>query len=96
MITSLSKKSEVLTSEQNGLLELVKLEATSWCAEEDEGEVDGGREDGIGGGLKGRGGGGGGRDTKEGIREFLPVDCTTLPNGSEVKELEVGGGGGGG
>lgn len=93
MITSLSKKSEVLTSEQNGLLELVKLEAASCCAEEDEGEVDGGRVDGIGGGLKGRGGGGG-RDTKEGIREFLPVDCTTLPNGSEVKELEVGGGGG--
>lgn len=93
MITSLSKKSEVLTSEQNGLLELVKLEAASWSAEEDEGEVDGGRVDGIGGGLKGRGGGGG-RDTKEGIREFLPVDCTTLPNGSEVKELEVGGGGG--
>lgn len=93
MITSLSKKSEVLTLEQNGLLELVKLEAASCCAEEDEGEVDGGREDGIGGGLKGRGGGGG-RDTKEGIREFLPVDCTTLPNGSEVKELEVGGGGG--
>lgn len=71
------------------------MEAASWCAEEDEGEVDGGREDGIGGGLKGRGGGGG-RDTKEGIREFLPVDCTTLPNGSEVKELEVGGGRGGG
>lgn len=94
MITSLSKKSEVLTLEQNGLLELVKLEAASWSAEEDEGEVDGGRVDGIGGGLKGRGGGGG-RDTKEGIREFLPVDCTTLPNGSEVKELEVGGGGGG-
>lgn len=93
MITSLSKKSEVLTLEQNGLLELVKLEAASWSAEEDEGEVDGGRVDGIGGGLKGRGGGGG-RDTKEGIREFLPVDCTTLPNGSEVKELEVGGGGG--